>query len=599
MKEDLYCYRRVSTTKQRKEGTSLEQQKVIGQKVSKKLNMNFVDVNEGSRSSTRDYRDKLEELKDDIKRGKVKNVWCLERSRMFRDTHESMDFRVRYLDEYSVNLLEGKDGRVVQVETSEESFIYDTMTRFHQMMNDTNTERFYRGKKYKLKRDKDKGVFLGQTILFGYENIKKRWKVHKEDSKIVKMIFDMYEKGSTIKDIKNKLDREGIKTRRTRTGLWNLETLRRMLTNRSYIGIHRVVLKGERERKLRRRLRKGGKSLSEINKRCEKFIEEREVYNIKVPNLISVSQFNRVNKLIEKNQKNKDNNKKYETLLSDFLRCECSNIYGSRIKNYTNKKGFKENSKFYYCVSKNYSWKEGTKSECVNKRNLDMTRTDEEIISIIKNVVSDSSVLKEKMKTKVLGRKNTKDKEIEKERQVIEKKIQRIQKEIENIEEQVVELVVSSGISKREQSLTNKINERYSQELDLRFEHIKECEDRLEDLDQDQSWVDWIGQHGKELDLQTKDSKSQKEFLDKTIDEIIVHSVFGKNRDNEVKQIGHSFDIKFKLKLVNDSIKYIEENKKSKGYDVIEGRSSLVTDTLDVSTKVGRKRLKKKEVESV
>ena len=43
----------------------------------------------------RDYRDKLENLKDDIRNGKVKNIWCLERSRMFRDSYESMEFRVQ------------------------------------------------------------------------------------------------------------------------------------------------------------------------------------------------------------------------------------------------------------------------------------------------------------------------------------------------------------------------------------------------------------------------------------------------------------------------------------------------------------------------
>ena len=48
----LHCYTRVSTTRQKRDGTSLEQQKVEGEKVSKKLGLKFVLVNEGSRSST-------------------------------------------------------------------------------------------------------------------------------------------------------------------------------------------------------------------------------------------------------------------------------------------------------------------------------------------------------------------------------------------------------------------------------------------------------------------------------------------------------------------------------------------------------------------
>ena len=136
----LHCYTRVSTTRQKRDGTSLEQQKVEGEKVSKKLGLKFVHVNEGSRSSTRDYRDKLEELKDDIRNGKVKNIWCLERSRMFRDSYESMEFRVNYLDLYDVTLYEGdiRDLQKVEVSSIEETFIYDVMTRTHQMMNETN-----------------------------------------------------------------------------------------------------------------------------------------------------------------------------------------------------------------------------------------------------------------------------------------------------------------------------------------------------------------------------------------------------------------------------------------------------------------------------
>ena len=79
-----------------------------------------------------------------------------------------------YLDEYDVNLYEGdiRDLQKVEVSSIEETLIYDVMTRTHQMMNETNTKRFLRGKRYKLIRDKDKGVFLGQTILIRIQECK-------------------------------------------------------------------------------------------------------------------------------------------------------------------------------------------------------------------------------------------------------------------------------------------------------------------------------------------------------------------------------------------------------------------------------------------
>ena len=47
----------------------------MGRKLSKKLGLKFRLRNEGSRSSTRHYRTILENIKEDIQKGEVKNVW--------------------------------------------------------------------------------------------------------------------------------------------------------------------------------------------------------------------------------------------------------------------------------------------------------------------------------------------------------------------------------------------------------------------------------------------------------------------------------------------------------------------------------------------
>ena len=68
---------------------------------------------------------------------------------------------MNYLDLYDVTLYEGdiRDLQKVEVSSIEETFIYDVMTRTHQMMNETNTKRFLRGKRYKLIRDKEPRCF--------------------------------------------------------------------------------------------------------------------------------------------------------------------------------------------------------------------------------------------------------------------------------------------------------------------------------------------------------------------------------------------------------------------------------------------------------
>lgn len=601
MKEELHCYRRVSSDVQVKEGNSLTVQLGLGKSVSEKLNMKHVDRSEGSKSSTTDYREVFEDIKQDIKKGIIKNLWVQDRSRLSREMIETMDFRVKYLEMYGVKLYEGENGRFVDFSdiTDTEKMIYDITTRIHENQNKTNTERFQRGMKFKLRTLKEKGMFMGQTTLFGYTSVEdefdgmkfRRWEIDTDEQFIVRQIFNMYENGSTIKDIKDTLDKEGVETRRTKSGLWNIETLRRMLSNKSYTGIHHVQLKSRIERETRNSMKKKGKSFTEIEKKCEQYLDDREHHNIKIPNIITTSQFNRVQKLLDRNRQSLDNNKKHETLLGDYLMCECSKIFGSRIKNYE-----KEKTKYYYCVSKNYSWKNSEKSKCVNTRNLDMDKTDQQVLSIIKDVISDSNLLKERFKTRVIGKKNSSKKELEEQREKIEKKIQRLQKEIDTIEDNIVDLTVSSGITKRDQNLVDKINKRYNNELELRFSEIKQSEEDLDDLDREDSWISWLDQYSDDIEIQTKDFKSQKDFLEQFIDSIVVKSEFGKNRDNKTKQIGHSFDINFKLKLVNDSLKYIDEKKKSKGYDLITGESVLKTDILDVGTNVGRKKKVKEDV---
>jgi len=53
-------------------------------------------------------------------------------------------------------------------------------------------------------------------------------------------------------------------------------------------------------------------------------------------------------------------------------------------------------------------------------------------------------------------------------------------------------------------------------------------------------------------------------------------------------QRGHTFDIQFKMKIVGDSLEYIDTNDKSKGYFLHEGKKKLKTVKIDVASKVGQ-----------
>jgi hypothetical protein len=57
-----------------------------------------------------------------------------------------------------------------------------------------------------------------------------------------------------------------------------------------------------------------------------------------------------------------------------------------------------------------------------------------------------------------------------------------------------------------------------------------------------------------------------------------VQSEIGQNRDGKVVQVGHSFDVHFKLKIVGDKLIYKDENKKKLGYEIEEGENKLSLD---------------------
>ena len=76
-------------------------------------------------------------------------------------------------------------------------------------------------------------------------------------------------------------------------------------------------------------------------------------------------------------------------------------------------------------------------------------------------------------------------------------------------------------------------------------------------------------------------SKSQhSKQLEGIISKIIVSPVIVGTWEWQETQRGHVFDIKFKLPIVNDSIKYKNYKKKSDGYSLKDGKKSVKKDEL-------------------
>ena len=295
-------------------------------------------------------------------------------------------------------------------------------------------------------------------------------------------MFDAYEKGTSIKKIKDYLDHQGVPAPRTKSGLWNTATLRLMLSNKSYTGLHTV----KETKKIG--LDAQGKPIREV-------VGE---YTYKVPKNIHRT-IQPCPKKISNNLRNHSNNKKHFSLLEDILVCECGSHIGSHVKKTTSSLGYPVNTRKYYCVSKNNDWRDGKNRECKNKMSLQMDRTNEYVLERVKNIVSQSDTLKTKFKSEVLDDVYGKRKNIKDTQQKLETKIERLQKEMEDIENQVVELEVEVGLGKRQRSTVDKIISRYETELELRHQEYENTEQKLDSLDEETKWVDWIEKYGEKL----------------------------------------------------------------------------------------------------
>ena len=553
----LYCYLRVSTKVQEEEGNSIENQRHIGQKISKTLGMEYVEMNEGGLSSMSKSRPKLEELKQGMSIGRVKNLWYYSRSRWTRNEIEDGLIRLNYFRKYKVSVFEGESGSKRSFTSSQDRMLDSIFTTVQQFDREQRREVSISGKKHMSRSYGETGVFMGGTINYGYKNVDKRWELDEEGSKYVKKIFQMYEQGISIKKIKVFLDSEGVKPRRSNT--WNLHTILTMLKNRVYVGEY--IWKDK---------------------------ESEEEFKIVLPQIISHSLFNRVQKKIEKNIKHKGNNsRKFECLLSDLLVCSCGQNITGRVR--INKV---RSQKMYGCRSSERNWKGVDTNPCKNNRTMNMDNTDSLIVNRIKEVVGDSSILKEKFKKEVLDKKFTDSKQISESKKNLERSIkgldQQIDTTIQSISVNEVNKMLKKIDDKRYKGISTVLEEELMSLEDSKKTHIQE----IDDLDNQKEWVDWISKYGDDISEQFENPTSK--LLEGIIDHITVSPVLGETREGKDTQRGHIFNIKFKLPIVNDGIEYKNDKKKSDGYSLKDGKKSVKTDEL--LTMNGRPSKKKVEL---
>ena len=567
-KNKLYCYLRVSTQSQVDDGNSIENQRHLGQKISKSLDLEYVEMNEGGFSSMTERTDKdgntiklkrpvFEELKEGMRIGRIKNIWYFSRSRWTRSEEEDMYIRLRYFRKFNINVYEGETGNKRRFDSSQDRFLDSIFTSVQQLDREQRREVSISGKKHMSRVHGKSGVFMGGTINFGFKNVDKKWEIDEEESKYVKKIFQMYLQGISIKKIKIFLDSEGVKPRRSKT--WNLHTILTMLKNRVYLGEYTWIDK-----------------------------ESDEEFKIVLPRIIDHSLFNRVQKKVTRNIKNKGNNSRnYDSLLSDLLVCSC----GMNITGRTKKQNKLKNNlvlKMYGCRSKDHIYKGKDVDPCKNTRTMKMDNTDQMVVDRIKEVVGNSSILKEKFKKEILDKKTIDSKQISKDKKKFENMIKGLDQQIDITIQSISVNEVNKMLKKIDEKRYSGISKVLEDELSQLEDSKKILIQQIDDLDSQKEWVDWISKYGDDISKRFK--KPTTDLLEGIINKITVSPVMGKTREGKETQRGHIFNIKFKLPIVNDGIEYKNDKKKSDGYSLVDGKTS--TKTKELITMNGRPKKK-------
>lgn len=242
-------YIRVSTERQVKEGYSVAAQKENLSSFALKQGWNIFDIyaDEGISAKNIQDRPEVKRLIEDIRNNKINVVVLYKFDRLTRDSRDTEDI-ISLLQECGIQVIT-LSGGAVDVTTAAGRFSVRISGAVAQLEREQTIERV----KFGLRQKASQGYTLAcATTCYGYDRKKheKEQKINKEEAKIVKRIFRMYNSGSTFTEIANILNAEKIPTKlkgkKVKVGesdehkeiksIWMPKTIRLILTNPTYIG---------------------------------------------------------------------------------------------------------------------------------------------------------------------------------------------------------------------------------------------------------------------------------------------------------------------------------------------------------------------------
>src|SRR3989344_9403805 len=314
----IATYGRVSTSNQENEGTietQLSAVREFAQKNSYTIVKEYIDEGWSGDSIV---RPNLDQLRVDAKKKIWEAVLMYDPDRLAR-LYSYQELVIDELREAGVEVL------FVTVSTpknSEDKILHGVRGLFAEYERGKISERFRLGKLRTVKE----GRILVSEALYGYRYIPKDetrhgyYEINEEEARVVRMIFRWVDEGGlTLRAVVRRLQKEGVKPRKSKRGVWNTSTLSHLLRNKAYIGeahwgssyavVPEKPISVEKYRKMK--------------KTSRKMKPENEWYTISVPAIINEATFSRARSRLESNFAQCQRNKKNPYLLAGKIWCSC------------------------------------------------------------------------------------------------------------------------------------------------------------------------------------------------------------------------------------------------------------------------------------
>ena len=187
-------------------------------------------------------RPSFQRMLEDIERKKVNCVITKDLSRLSRNNFEANYYIEMYFLEREIRYIAILDNVDTYLKNSN-----NDMIQFKTLINDWYSKDISRKVKSGVWARKEKGLYVAAKAPYGYSkdvNDRNRLVINEEEARIVKKIFQMYNKGKTIGEIARKLEADrvycpsynGFELNKHGDYGWTYSTISKILKNKVYLG---------------------------------------------------------------------------------------------------------------------------------------------------------------------------------------------------------------------------------------------------------------------------------------------------------------------------------------------------------------------------